>query len=171
MAAGALTFSSAGGEVGDSIPVRLSKVATISWTTTMFANQISKQTPTDPASGSHLSNCLIESSLLSREQSTAVEGSALHLNSKEIQNPTSFKPVCIVSVHCQEHTRAFSRAEGCQIPTRRKSYGSRGTYFSMQLQVELENLLRTGLANDEVKARPNILPLGRTHIKSCGLQY
>ena len=28
-----LTFSSAGGEVGDSIPVRLSKVVTISWTT------------------------------------------------------------------------------------------------------------------------------------------
>ena len=122
-------------------------------------------------SGSYLSNCLIESSLLSREQPTAVEGSALHLNSKEIQNPTSFKPVCIVSVHCQEHTRAFSRAEGCKIPTRRKSYGSRGTYFSMQLQVELENLLRTGAANDEVKTCPNILPLGRTHIKSCGLQY
>ena len=129
--------------------------------------QISKLTPTDPASGSHLGNCLIESSLLSRKQPTAVEGSALHLNTREIQNPTSFKPVCIVSVHCQEHTRA----EGCQIPTRRKSYGSRGTYFSMQLQVELENLLRTGAANDEVKARPNILPLGRTHIKSCCLQY
>ena len=118
-------------------------------------------------SDSYLSNCLIESSLLSREQSTAVEGSALHLNTREIQNPTFFKPVSIVSVHCQEHTRA----EGCQIPTRRKSYGSRGTYFSMQLQVQQENLLRTGAANDEVKARPNILPLGRTHIKSCGLQY